>query len=332
MSTIVKAAINLIDSNPFRMEKEYPFVARKIEQLKRNYSDVGMWEGVIARKVDNRYQIAFGHHRIEAARQAGMKTVSIIVRNLTDTEMLQFMGRENMEDFNSDFLAMLNTWEAAVKFGDPGRQKLQAVDIARLLGWTEIKYDSDAMNQTARACNAAFKLIQGGYLFRNDLTDLSVKQAREICGRAQGRMEQLDKVAKEQNTPNREIKKSKNAISKAAKETAEQSRKGEVATKELRAQVDANAYVAMTKNSQSPLFAVFGKALADNINRMLKSDSSADKLEHIAGVVDMVVMDDDKTVLRHIDFALAELSQRATSWRLRLTPTKNKVVSIAGEK
>ena len=51
--------------------------------------------------------------------------------------MLQFMGRENMADYNADFITMLQTWDAAVTFsplrnGEDG----YPVDIAILLGWT----------------------------------------------------------------------------------------------------------------------------------------------------------------------------------------------------
>ena len=39
-----------------------------------------------------------------------------------------------MEDYNADFLTMLETWEAAVAFR--GREKKQQLlDTARLLGW-----------------------------------------------------------------------------------------------------------------------------------------------------------------------------------------------------
>ena len=47
------------------------------------------------------------------------------------------MGRENMSDYNADFLTMLQTWDAAVgympsKDGKP----YQPIDIANFLGWT----------------------------------------------------------------------------------------------------------------------------------------------------------------------------------------------------
>jgi len=62
--------------------------------------------------------------------------VALIIRDLTDEEMVGFMGRENMEDFNSDFLVQLNAWEAATKLKTTlvGVDKIKPIEIARLLG------------------------------------------------------------------------------------------------------------------------------------------------------------------------------------------------------
>ena len=113
-TTIENVDIAEVDANPFRRLGDYPYVQRKIDALKRSINDVGLWEGVIARRSNNRVQIAFGHHRVEAARQSGLTEINMIIRDLSDDQMLGFMGRENMEDYNADFLTMLETWEAAV--------------------------------------------------------------------------------------------------------------------------------------------------------------------------------------------------------------------------
>jgi hypothetical protein len=52
-------------------------------------------------------------------------------------EMLQFMARENVEDYNADFLFMFESWEAAIEYSGRGRENVEAVDISRLLGWTD---------------------------------------------------------------------------------------------------------------------------------------------------------------------------------------------------
>jgi ParB-like chromosome segregation protein Spo0J len=276
MSAIVEVSLSVIDSNPFRQLDKYPYVERKVAALVRSYADVGMWEGVIARQQGNRYEIAFGHHRVEAARQAGLTVMPIIVRPLSDEQMLQFMGRENMEDYNADFLCMLETWEAAVVFVDrrgERRGKLQAIDIARILGWTELhKEGSDVrhkdphitLNRTAVSCSAAYALINAGHLAREDLRDLTVHNVREIVQNLQSRIEQLDKMARQTQRPVEEVEAAKEHLAKAAITTAEKVRDGEIATKDARATADAAAYqFARQANRPSPLFEVFRKNLAD---------------------------------------------------------------------
>jgi ParB-like chromosome segregation protein Spo0J len=67
-------------------------------------------------------------------RREGLREIPLIVTDLTDKQMLQYMGRENGEDYNSDFLVMLNTWEEAAEFYREIRQNLKPLEIAQLLG------------------------------------------------------------------------------------------------------------------------------------------------------------------------------------------------------
>ena len=55
--------------------------------------------------------------------------------------MIQFMGHENLEDYNADFLCMLETWEAGAQFFLPldGGKRGQAINSARLWGWTRFR-------------------------------------------------------------------------------------------------------------------------------------------------------------------------------------------------
>ena len=55
------------------------------------------------------------------------------------------MGRENMADYNADFLTMLQTWDAAVAFW-PSKdgQAYQPIDIANLLGRTQVRAKENA--------------------------------------------------------------------------------------------------------------------------------------------------------------------------------------------
>jgi ParB-like chromosome segregation protein Spo0J len=329
MSEIQRAPLASIDTNPFRQVGRYPFVERKLDALKRSIEAVGLWEGVIARPVGNRFQIAFGHHRIEAARRFGLLDADLIIRDLTDEQMLQFMGRENMEDYNADFLCMLETWEATVSFLVAARrQNQQAVEVARFLGWTEARSDREGpiASHTARACSAAASLIEAGHVSRDDLRDLTVRASLEILERTQQKLDQLDRAAKARHTPAPDLRAARAHIAKAAVTTAGEARRGEVSQRKLRGQVDVNAFrYALQAKRRTPLFDEFARDLANNIARMLSGDSAADRLAEMVKAIPDVTLDDDKQAVVRIEFELGALAERAGIWRKRITSSERKV-------
>lgn len=334
MAHIQTIDIEQVDANPFRRLREYPYVERKVEALMRSIKDVGLWEGVIGRAVGNRVQIAFGHHRVEAARRSGLQQINVIVRDLDDDAMLCFMGRENMEDYNSDFLTMLETWEAAVDHLYPSRDGYQSevapVAIAQLLGWTQARApsgrninDAVQMNRTAEACNSAYTLIQGGYVSRSDLHDMTVNDAREILTRASANMKRLDRMAEDGGRPHKEVEQAKQQVAKAIKTTVEQARDGSVAKRDLRGALDTNTYIhAKEAKVKTPLFAEFGKVLAARIEGMLATDVNAEKLGEMVKVLGIIDTDEDKQIVDRVKFYLGQLSDRADKWALRLTQEK----------
>lgn len=326
MTQVQAISIENIDANPFRRLGDYPYVERKVEALMRSIKDVGLWEGVIGRSAGNRVEIAFGHHRVEAARRVGLTAINIIVRDLTDDEMLAFMGRENMEDYNADFLTMLETWEAAVgHFTSMDVNHANPIEIARILGWTQERSHTDAlqMNRTAEACNSAHSLIKGGYVKRGDLHDMTVNDAREILTRASANMKRLDALGKQGQRPAAEIEKAKQQVAKAIKTTSDEARDGAVAKKDLRGRLDTNTYIhAKEAKVKTPLFAEFGKVLASRIEGMLATDVNADKLAEMVKVITMIDTDEDKQIVERVKFYLGQLSDRADKWAIRLTQEK----------
>ena len=67
---------------------------------------------------------------------------------------LALMGRENLEDFNTDFLIMLEMWEAAVKYAaHDSAQSTQTLEIAKFLGWVRVGEDGYVRAQpVVQAC------------------------------------------------------------------------------------------------------------------------------------------------------------------------------------
>lgn len=335
MANIENIAVGQIDCNPFRNTGTYPFAERKLDALKRSIEAVGLWEGVIGRKTGNRVQIAFGHHRVEAAKRSGLTEVPVILRDLSDADMLGFMGRENMEDYNSDFLTMLETWEAALgwlaKASSMNDNSVQPVEVAKLLGWTAQRTGGgDQMTSTSDACNSAASLIRQGLVKREDLRDLTVREAREICTRAAANIKRVETAAKSLGTAPKQVEVAKQVIAKAVQTTAEQSRKGEVAQKDLRAQVDVNAYrhAQTSKTKNAPLFDAFGKLLADTIAKSLKTDATAAKLNEVVKALGAIEREEDAALVRRLEFELGELGDRARAFQKAMVLPSEKVVPL----
>lgn len=331
MREIIDAPIKTIATNPYRRLHSYPYIETKIDALQRSIADVGLWPSVIARPLDDRlwkYELAFGHHRIEAARRSGLTIIPLIVEALSDKQMLQYMGRENLEDYNAVFLIQLESWEAAIKSGLSARaeKRYQPIDIARLLGWLDSNLSK--MNNTARACHAAYALIEGGYNTRADFIDQTVKSALQMAERAWSRIEQIEKLGKESQRPRGEIEQAKQRYGQSVSETARQVRSESVANRDIRSRVDFNAAARTAGDAPSPLFVVFANAVADNLRRTLQNDSDADKLVEIERVLSQIGLLEDWEALRRLDVELFNLARRAEGWQKRLIPSQEKVVQL----
>lgn len=299
MSNLKTVGMELIHANPYRMIEVYPWIEAKLDSLVRSIKDVGFWEGVIARpNPDGKgYQIAFGHHRIEAAKRAGMNKAPIIVRDLTDEQMIQFMGRENGEDYKADFIIMLNAWEGAIKFlSADGRTN---IDVAKLLGWTELhsKRGVQQMNKVAASCANAHKLIKAGHMEMADFEGMSVSAVRDLVAPAIEEIKTAEKREKQfvksgMKTPAQAKKgreKHVQAVISGTKVTATQVRRGDVASKDVRNTTRANIgekkYGPGGRAKIPADFIVSMRQTSESIHAMLNSDGHAKKLEEALNVI-----------------------------------------------
>jgi ParB-like chromosome segregation protein Spo0J len=97
-----------LHSNPFRDFDLHPIDQVQVERLKASIDADGFWASVVARKAADGYQIAFGHHRIEAARALGLESVPIEVRDLSDWQMVRMLASENATQRGSTAAACLD--------------------------------------------------------------------------------------------------------------------------------------------------------------------------------------------------------------------------------
>jgi len=110
--------ISSIRPSPFRKLDRYPLDEIKIAKLASSIKRNRFWGNVVARKSAQGYELAFGHHRVEAARRVfgDEAEIKILVTDLTDAQMLQFMAADNDEIFNLSPGFVLEVVEAAIRF------------------------------------------------------------------------------------------------------------------------------------------------------------------------------------------------------------------------
>ena len=341
MTEIKQIALDRIHPNPHRDMKNYPINGEKVDALVRSIrnGDIGLWPSIIARPAKSGYEMAFGHHRLEAARKAGLGRIPLIVMDLNDEQMLQYMGRENGEEYGTDFMVLLNTWEAGARFlyGEGPPQNAQAIEIARLLGWVALRTDRDGeiMTASAKACSSAFQLITGGYMARHEFQGMSVETARNIAQRTLSMMEQTERAARDSKSDARQTEAFKNRIAAGARKTAAGVREGTIAPKQVRKQVEANALTELVRKKGSKLppgFDKFVYRLVSDLNGILESDSAAQRLGEIEKVLGIIVRETDQSAVSVAQGSLGQIAQRATDWHRRLNrpaaPTASNVARL----
>jgi len=104
-------------SNPYRDLKSNPLIPAKIVELGVSINATGFWDNVVVRKskVAGKYEIACGgHHRIAAAKEAGLTEADFIVKEFTDAQMIQVMDAENREIYASSPASVIESVKAVV--------------------------------------------------------------------------------------------------------------------------------------------------------------------------------------------------------------------------
>lgn len=326
-----------VDPNPFRKLGEYPYIESKIETLMRSVAEVGLWEGIIARRRGNRLQAAFGHHRLEAARRLGVDKIPVIIRELDEEQMIMFMGRENGEDYNSDFVSMLETWEAGIAYLKKLKNKTDRMTVASLLGWTRIDTGHDNVerpNQLADACDLACQLIEAGHYDRQSFVGMPASAVLDIVQIQTARLNRVDKVAKNFQWDEGKVKKAKGAVVVSGKQAMKAYKAGEIGQKHIRSRADDFFLENKSVRKEPALLNMAIQPLISRIDNLLNSESAdGKKLDQLAALLPGIVRDltgDDERALDGLKVALVHLGKRASTRSHQID--RDKVVPLAGAK
>lgn len=263
-----KVAISQLRPNPFRELDDYPIDREKVDKLKESISETGFWGTIVARKKGNAYEIAFGHHRQVALvelQQEGVigksEKVDIIVRDLTNEQMIQLMARENLEEWGTNAYIEAQTVESTIRAYGAGEIELPEpirtdskhlrtspgprggqytmASVASFLGWTK------ADGQPNHACNVAFQMLDAfelGIVSRKELRGVKRDMAREIISKAMALHREQERIAEERRRMAKEAEKraadeedtrKAKALQKAAEELERQADVAESSAKSI---------------------------------------------------------------------------------------------------
>ena len=226
---MVKVSISQLRHNPFRELEDFPLDREKIDKLKESITATGFWGTIVARKKGSAYEIAFGHHRkasLEELQTEGIigrtEKVDIIVRELTNEEIIQLMARENLEEWGTNAAVEAETVAATIKAYGEGKIELPPLDkktnekllryaaksglqhpytktqVAEFLGWTSQR--SNGGVQPNHCCNVAFEMLDAfdaGIITKKALKGLKRDVAREIVSKALAIKNEQERIAKQ---------------------------------------------------------------------------------------------------------------------------------------
>jgi hypothetical protein len=208
-STLRTVLVKHLRPNPFRRLDEYPIDRAKVAALKRSFAATGYWSNIVGRpKGTEEVEIAYGHHRLVALQQSlgPDAEVEIIIRDLTNDQMLRMMAQENLDEWGGTAWAEVEAVRATLDAAARGEITLPAVpantpkenvrelspgpvivrytkaSVAQFLGWAKKANDGRTLQPNA-ACEFAFKaldLIELGKLKPADLKRLTRREGEAL--------------------------------------------------------------------------------------------------------------------------------------------------------
>lgn len=102
LKTTGVSEIDINEIQPSEYQPRKGFDERQLEELSLSIRSKGILQPIIVRKADRGYRLVAGERRWRAAKMAGLKRIPAIVRDVTESEMVELALIENLqrEDLN----------------------------------------------------------------------------------------------------------------------------------------------------------------------------------------------------------------------------------------
>src|SRR5690606_9635932 len=90
-------AIPIQDLRPHPYQPRRSCDPTSSDEWRASMEEHGMWQPPTARKSIKGYEIVVGERRYRAAKEAGLKKVPVVVRDLTEQQMMEMAVLENLQ-------------------------------------------------------------------------------------------------------------------------------------------------------------------------------------------------------------------------------------------
>lgn len=257
--------LSQIDPNPFRDMDRYEIKDEKIDALMASMDRTGFWDNVVARKVGDRWQLAYGHHRwLTFIKKYGKNAeMPLIPREISDADMLRIMADENAREWGASAAYEQETIRAVVEAFAAGKIELNEVpaktkkqyiryapsfrrgsvsgsethpytdeSVASFLGWWKDGKSGQVSSHVRNALNV-LEAMEKKLVSEDDLEGLTTDQADEVAqgaSRIQKSFEDLaEGAATEEHAEelrSRGRKKARASAKRATKKIKRQKKKG----------------------------------------------------------------------------------------------------------
>ena len=295
------AAIQLskIRPNPFRQIDKYPICRDKVDALRRSFKKTGFWGNIVARERNGFFEIAYGHHRLVALKEEKVAEVDLIIKKLTNDDMIRIMASENMTAWGtsagviqetirsvveaygkgiielpapktrSSHLRHAPSFQPANKASLAGPARLRSYStatIAEFLGWDSRKQTGTSRRSIERSLQS-LELVERKALDDDALIDLNPHQAQSLTEQVAGTY----KEAIDEDLTEREA-------ASLAKKVGKEIKKKYFS--EERQQHDARTTAVLTRSRVTkalPEINRFARTLANYVHRLLLEDGESEK-------------------------------------------------------
>lgn len=110
---IVNIPLKELRSNPYQPRKV--FDEEKLEELANSIKEHGVFQPIIAKKSIKGYEIIAGERRVKASLLAGLNEIPAIIKDFTDTEMMEIALLENLQRENLTSIEEANAYKSLLE-------------------------------------------------------------------------------------------------------------------------------------------------------------------------------------------------------------------------